>query len=66
MSLFKTAIASKPALSAIVLGITSRAFSLVVDYCFEEFKFKKLFLRTHESNLSAQKLAEKSGFEMEG
>jgi len=47
-------------------GITSRAFSLVVDYCFEEFKFKKLFLRTHESNLSAQKLAEKSGFEMEG
>lgn len=47
-------------------GITSRAFSLVVNYCFEEFKFKKIFLRTHESNLSAQKLAEKTGFEIEG
>lgn len=47
-------------------GITSKAFSLVVEYCFNHFEFKKLFLRTHESNISAQKLAEKSGFEIEG
>ena len=47
-------------------GITSTAFSLVVEYCFKNLGFKKLFLRTHQSNFSAQRLAEKSGFEIEG
>ncbi len=47
-------------------GITTKAFSLFVDYCFNHFGFAKLFLRTHESNLAAQKLAEKSGFQIEG
>ena len=47
-------------------GITSKAFSLFVDYCFHHFGFAKLFLRTHESNAAAQKLAEKSGFQIEG
>lgn len=47
-------------------GITSKAFLLFVDYCFAHFGFRKLFLRTHESNLSAQRLAEKCGFEAEG
>lgn len=47
-------------------GITSNAFSSFVDYCFNHFGFAKLFLRTHESNLAAQKLAEKSGFQIEG
>lgn len=47
-------------------GITTKAFSLFVDYCFEEFGFAKLFLRTHESNLAAQKLAERAGFQVEG
>ncbi len=47
-------------------GITSIAFSLFVDYCFDHFGFAKLFLRTHESNFAAQKLAEKSGFQIEG
>ncbi len=47
-------------------GITSKAFSLVVDHCFSHFGFVKLFLRTHESNSAAQKLAEKSGFQIEG
>jgi ribosomal-protein-serine acetyltransferase len=47
-------------------GLTSRAFNLFVDYCFCEFQFKKLFLRTHERNIAARKLAEKTGFEIEG
>ena len=47
-------------------GITSKAFSLFVDYCFAEFGFAKLFLRTHESNLAAQKLAESADFQIEG
>lgn len=47
-------------------GITSLAFSMLVEYCFEKYGFKKLFLRTHKSNVSAQRIAEKSGFEIEG
>lgn len=47
-------------------GITSKAFSLFVEYCFEHFGFTKLFLRTHESNFAAQKLADKAGFQIEG
>lgn len=48
------------------LGITSKAFSLFVAYCFEHYQFRKLFLRTHHSNMSAQRLAEKNGFDIEG
>ncbi len=47
-------------------GITTKAFSLFVGYCFDHFGFVKLFLRTHESNFAAQKLAERSGFQIEG
>ncbi len=47
-------------------GITSKAFSLFVEYCFDEFGFAKMFLRTHESNLAAQKLADRAGFDIEG
>ncbi len=47
-------------------GLTSKAFKHFVDYCFSEFQFKKLFLRTHEGNIAARKLAEKTGFEIEG
>ena len=47
-------------------GLTSKAFSLFVEYCFDRYGFKKLYLRTHQSNVSAQRLAEKSGFEIEG
>jgi RimJ/RimL family protein N-acetyltransferase len=36
------------------------------DFSFEEHKFKKLFLRTHPTNLAARKIAEKCGFEVEG
>ncbi len=47
-------------------GITSKAFQLFCDFCFTEYNFKKLFLRTHASNHSARKVAEKCGFEIEG
>lgn len=47
-------------------GLTSKAFSLVVAHCFKNFGFKKLYLRTHQSNVAAQRLAEKAGFEVEG
>jgi RimJ/RimL family protein N-acetyltransferase len=47
-------------------GISTKAFNLFCDYCFEEYKFIKLFLRTHSSNSSARKVAEKCGFEIEG
>ena len=47
-------------------GITTKAFSLFCEYCFREYKFKKLFLRTHQSNVSARRVAEKCGFEVEG
>ncbi|MEM9681293.1 MAG: GNAT family protein [Bacteroidota bacterium] len=47
-------------------GITSKAFKLFCDYCFKEFKFKKLYLRTHQTNKAAIAVAEKCGFEKEG
>lgn len=47
-------------------GIAKKAFNLFIDYCFNELKFNKLFLRTHETNTPARKLAEQCGFEVEG
>jgi RimJ/RimL family protein N-acetyltransferase len=47
-------------------GITAKAFSLFCEYCFAEFGFKKLFLRTHETNFPARAIAEKCGFDIEG
>ena len=47
-------------------GITAKAFEVFCDHCFKEYNFKKLFLRTHKSNIAAQKVAEKCGFEIEG
>ena len=47
-------------------GISKKAISIFADFCFNHFKFKKLFLRTHESNYPAQKVAESCGFELEG
>lgn len=47
-------------------GITKEAMQLFIDYCFDHFAFKKIFLRTHHSNKAAQILAEKCGFEIEG
>lgn len=47
-------------------GIGVKAFQIFCNYCFSEYKFRKLFLRTHESNMAARRIAEKSGFEREG
>ena len=47
-------------------NLSTRAFTIFTFYCFSHLGFNKLFLRTHESNLSARRLAEKCGFEVEG
>ena len=47
-------------------GLSTRALQMVTDYCFKELGFRKLFLRTQESNTSARRIAEKCGFEIEG
>lgn len=47
-------------------GISKKAISIFADFCFEHYRFKKLFLRTHESNYPARKVAESCGFELEG
>lgn len=47
-------------------GLATKAMKLFLDYCFQEFRFKKIFLRTHHTNKAAQILAERCGFEVEG
>lgn len=47
-------------------GLTTLAFRHFVNHCFGYYGFEKLFLRTHESNVAARKVAEKCGFIIEG
>jgi RimJ/RimL family protein N-acetyltransferase len=47
-------------------GITTVAIQQFVNHSFLEFNFKKIFLRTHVTNIAAQNIAEKCGFEREG
>lgn len=47
-------------------GITTKALSKIIEYCFEVLQIRKIFLRTHESNISSRKVAEKNGFRVEG
>ena len=47
-------------------GITAKAFEVFCAHCFEIHGFQKLCLRTHHSNTAARRIAEKSGFEVEG
>ena len=47
-------------------GITTKAFNLFVTHCFQTYAFKKLFLRTHHSNIAAVRVAERCGFKLEG
>jgi RimJ/RimL family protein N-acetyltransferase len=47
-------------------GISTKSFNLFCDFCFAEYKFQKLFLRTHYNNTFARRVAEKCGFEIEG
>ncbi|MDH7911140.1 GNAT family protein [Winogradskyella sp. SYSU M77433] len=47
-------------------GITTKALNLFIDFCFDNFNFKKIYLRTHKSNKAAQNVAKKCGFDLEG
>lgn len=47
-------------------GVTSGAVAKIIEYCFNELKLHKIFLRTHESNIGSIKIAEKNGFKKEG
>ncbi|MFA6261576.1 MAG: GNAT family protein [Bacteroidia bacterium] len=47
-------------------GVSRQALELVIEFLSKDLGFKKLFLRTHETNTSARTLAEKCGFELEG
>ncbi len=47
-------------------GIVSKALSHVVNYCFERLAIRKLLIKTHESNISSRRVAEKNGFRIEG
>lgn len=47
-------------------GITTKGFAVFCEHCFAEYGFEKLFLRTHESNTAARRVAEACGFEVEG
>jgi ribosomal-protein-serine acetyltransferase len=47
-------------------GIMSEAFKLTNNFCFEELKMQKLYLRTGEENDSSIRLAQKNGFQLEG
>ena len=40
-------------------GITAKAFEVFCDHSFQKYGFQKLFLRTHESNKAARRIAEK-------
>jgi RimJ/RimL family protein N-acetyltransferase len=48
------------------LGLSKKALSMVIAHLFAEYKFEKLFLRTHQQNTAARRLAEGCGFEVEG
>jgi RimJ/RimL family protein N-acetyltransferase len=47
-------------------GVISKAVGLIVDFAFREKNFRKLYIRTHESNMGSIKIAEKNGFKLEG
>ncbi len=47
-------------------GITTTAFVLLCRYGFDRLGFEKIYLRTHNENKSARRVAEKAGFILEG
>ncbi|MCD6012815.1 MAG: hypothetical protein K0Q79_2677 [Flavipsychrobacter sp.] len=47
-------------------GIIRKATALIIDFCLNELKMEKVYIRTHESNIPSIKVAEKNGFEYEG
>lgn len=47
-------------------GIITKALSRIIDFCFKELKLEKLYIRTHQENISSRKVAERNGFIPEG
>jgi len=47
-------------------GIGTKGLKEFSSHCFSDHGFEKLFLRTHQSNQGARKIAENCGFEIEG
>jgi ribosomal-protein-serine acetyltransferase len=47
-------------------GIITKAVSRLIDYCFENLKLNKVYIRTYEGNISSRKVAEKNGLTYEG
>jgi len=47
-------------------GYTTEALNAVVEYCFDELKLIKIYLRIIATNKASLALAEKCGFEQEG
>jgi RimJ/RimL family protein N-acetyltransferase len=47
-------------------GIITKATAEVIAFCFNDLKLEKLYIRTHEGNISSRKVAEKNGFTLEG
>lgn len=47
-------------------GITSKAISEIIKFCFDNLKLNKLFLRTALANSGSKKVAEKNDFIVEG
>lgn len=47
-------------------GVVSKAVSKIIAYGFEELGLAKIYIRTHESNISSRKVAEKNGLIYEG
>jgi RimJ/RimL family protein N-acetyltransferase len=47
-------------------GIVTGALSVIIDYCFNELKLIKVYIRTHEENVPSIKVAIKNGFVLEG
>lgn len=47
-------------------GIVTKAMGYIIRWCFEELKLAKVFIRTHERNISSRRVAERNGLVLEG
>jgi len=47
-------------------GITTKALTKIIRFCFDDLQLNKLYIRTHEENISSRKVAERNGFTLEG
>lgn len=47
-------------------GLASKALAAITRHCFDELKFDKLLIRTHEGNAGARRVVERNGYQLEG